>query len=194
MKNITLYIETRDSLQEVELEDELSIGRTELAQFVVDDVGLSRVNTTFFRDGEMLLVVDENSLNGTFLNGEKIGDRPVRVLDGDIVKIGSETEIKVEIASEKKHGKNKNNRQLSLKQKPNPSGERFRIPNHKPEIKQTADDHVLSALSIFAIVFFATDRHDRCQNVRVRYRKKHRLQVAYKIRYSEACDRSSGRN
>ena len=68
---------------------------------MLDDVGLSRVNTTFFRDGEMLLVVDEKSLNGTFLNGEKIGGKPVRVLDGDKLKLGVETLITVAIEGEK---------------------------------------------------------------------------------------------
>ncbi len=101
MKKVKLKIETRDDSKSVSLEDELSIGRTDAADIVLDDVGLSRVNTTFFRDGEMILVVDEGSLNGTFLNGEKIGNKPVRVFDGDNLKLGVETYISVEIESEK---------------------------------------------------------------------------------------------
>src|SRR5687768_3478651 len=101
MKKVTLHIETRDENRTISLEDELSIGRTDSASLVLDDIGLSRVNTTFFRDGEMILVVDENSLNGTFLNGEKVGNRPVRVFDGDTLKLGVETSIRVEIESEK---------------------------------------------------------------------------------------------
>lgn len=101
MKKVTLSIETRDDSRTISLEDEISIGRTDSADIVLDDVGLSRVNTTFFRDGEMVLVVDEESLNGTFLNGEKIGRKPARVLDGDKLKLGVETYITVQIDSEK---------------------------------------------------------------------------------------------
>ncbi|MEZ5426713.1 MAG: DUF5715 family protein [Pyrinomonadaceae bacterium] len=100
MKKATLHIETRDQQKTVSVEDEVSIGRTDAATVALDDVGLSRVNTTFFRDGDLLLVVDEDSLNGTFLNGEKVGNRPTRVLDGDIVKLGLETFIRVEIESQ----------------------------------------------------------------------------------------------
>lgn len=101
MKKATLYIETRDQSRTVEVADEVTIGRTDAAQIVLDDVGLSRVNTTFFRDGDLLLVVDEGSLNGTFLNGEKVGSRPLRVLDGDTIKLGLETTVRVELESEK---------------------------------------------------------------------------------------------
>ncbi len=101
MKKVKFKIETRDDSRTVSLEDELSIGRTDAADIVLDDIGLSRVNTTFFRDGDMVLVVDENSLNGTFLNGEKIGNKPVRIFDGDGLKLGVETYITVEIESEK---------------------------------------------------------------------------------------------
>lgn len=101
MKKVTLHIETRDENKTISFEDELSIGRTDAATVALDDIGLSRVNTTFFRDGEMILVVDEGSLNGTFLNGEKIGNKPVRIFDGDTLKLGVETFITVEIESEK---------------------------------------------------------------------------------------------
>ena len=46
-------------------------GARDSAQIVLDDDGLSRVNTTIFRDGEKVLVVDENSINGTFLTAKK---------------------------------------------------------------------------------------------------------------------------
>ena len=102
MKKATLKIETRDQMTSVDVEDEVSIGRTDSAQIVLGDLGLSRINTTFFRDGDQLLVVDEKSLNGTFLNGERLGNKPVRVLDGDRLKLGTETHITVEIANEQR--------------------------------------------------------------------------------------------
>jgi pSer/pThr/pTyr-binding forkhead associated (FHA) protein len=97
MQKVTLRIENPFESKTATLDEELSIGRTDLSSVVLSDGGLSRKNTTFFRDGEHILVVDENSLNGTFLNGQKISGPPVRVFDGDTVTIGSETTIRVEI-------------------------------------------------------------------------------------------------
>ena len=97
MKKVTLRIENPYERETVPLEDEISIGRTDASQVVLSDSGLSRKNTTFFRDGEAVYVVDENSLNGTFVGGERIGAAPVRVFDGDVVTLGSETRISVEI-------------------------------------------------------------------------------------------------
>jgi pSer/pThr/pTyr-binding forkhead associated (FHA) protein len=100
MKKITLRIENPFERESVELEDEISIGRTDAARVVLSDTGLSRKNTTFFRDGEAVFVVDENSLNGTFVGGERISGAPVRVYDGDVVTVGSETRIAVEISDQ----------------------------------------------------------------------------------------------
>jgi hypothetical protein len=96
--NVTLHIESPGGRQTVDVADELSIGRTDLARLVLDDPGLSRLNTTFFIDDGELLVADENSLNGTFLNGEKITGPPRKVRNGDEVKIGSSTIIRVSIS------------------------------------------------------------------------------------------------
>lgn len=95
--NVRLHIENARRSQTVELYDELSIGRTDAARLVLEDTGLSRKNTLFFIDGEDVLVVDENSTNGTFLNGGRISGPPSLLRNGDVVKIGSETTIRVEI-------------------------------------------------------------------------------------------------
>jgi hypothetical protein len=94
---VTLHIEGPYESREVPLEGELTVGRTELAKLVLDDAGLSRVNTTFFIDEEEVYVADENSLNGTDVNGEKITGRPRKLSNGDEVRIGSNTRIKVSI-------------------------------------------------------------------------------------------------
>ncbi len=98
MKKVTLRIENPYERETVSLEDEISIGRTDASQVVLSDSGLSRKNTTFFRDGEAVFVVDENSLNGTFVGSERISGTPTRVFDGDVVTLGSETRISVEIS------------------------------------------------------------------------------------------------
>jgi pSer/pThr/pTyr-binding forkhead associated (FHA) protein len=95
MKKVTLEIETSYERKSVALEEELSVGRTGEAQLIIGDAGLSRVNTTFFRDDDDVLIADENSLNGTFLNGERITGRPRVLSDGDEIRIGSDTLIRV---------------------------------------------------------------------------------------------------
>ena len=92
----TLHISGPFGSKTVMVETELTIGRTDLANVVLDDSGLSRINTTFFVDDGELLVTDENSTNGTFLNGERVEGRPRILQDGDRLKIGTNTEIRVE--------------------------------------------------------------------------------------------------
>lgn len=101
MKKVTLAIENHNESKTVELDGELSIGRTDAARLILDDAGLSRVNTTFFRDGDEVFIVDENSTNGTFVNSEKISGNPRLLNDRDEINIGSHTNIYVEIFGEK---------------------------------------------------------------------------------------------
>lgn len=100
MKKVTLEIENSFERKTVALDEELSVGRTDAAHLVISDAGLSRVNSTFFRDGDDVLIADENSLNGTFLNGERITGRPRVIRDGDEIRIGSETLIRVSIEAD----------------------------------------------------------------------------------------------
>lgn len=101
MKKVTLYIETYDGTQTVALAEEISIGRTNAANIALGDGGLSRLNTTFFLDQDLVFVVDENSTNGTFVNGTRVSGSPREIFDGDRIKIGSETTIRVEIGEKK---------------------------------------------------------------------------------------------
>ncbi len=102
MTNVILKISTGFDERTVDFDRELSIGRTSLADLQLDDPGLSRINTTIFRDEGDLLVVDENSSNGTFLNGKRISGAPVILRDGDVLKMGSETRVSIEFAEESK--------------------------------------------------------------------------------------------
>ncbi len=108
MKNATLYIESYDGAKTVSLKEEISIGRTDAANVVLGDSGLSRLNTTFFLDEGAVFVVDENSTNGTFVNNERVSGKPRQIFDGDRIKIGSETTIRVEINERKAAAEKKN--------------------------------------------------------------------------------------
>lgn len=96
MQKVTLKIKSLYDKETISLKDELSIGRTTRADLVLDDVGLSSINTTIFRDGDEVLIVDENSTNGTFINGERVGNSPKILFDGDVITCGSDTEIRVQ--------------------------------------------------------------------------------------------------
>lgn len=96
MPRLTLRVESPDETKEIVLDrDEISFGRSDISDVVLGDSGLSRKNTTFFRDGEDFLVVDENSTNGTFLNGRQLTGGPERLRNGDRVKMGNGTGITV---------------------------------------------------------------------------------------------------
>lgn len=95
MSEVFLHIENSYDRQEYRLEHEVTMGRTDASSLVLSDQGLSRRNTTIFRDGDLVLIVDEGSLNGTFLNGRKLSGSPEELRDGDEVRIGSETVIRV---------------------------------------------------------------------------------------------------
>jgi hypothetical protein len=99
MSEVVLLIEYSYDRQEYLLDQEVTIGRSDASSLVLSDQGLSRRNTTIFRDGEVVLIVDEGSLNGTFLNGRKLTGAPEELRDGDEVRIGSGTTIRIQMAT-----------------------------------------------------------------------------------------------
>src|SRR6478672_7910417 len=96
MQEVTLYIDSIGGQQTVSLENEISFGRTELAKIALNDPTLSRLHATIFREGEDVWLLDENSSNGCFVNGERVAtERKLR--NGDEILLGSNTRIYVEI-------------------------------------------------------------------------------------------------
>ena len=77
--------------------DRISFGRGSEADHRLADQRASRLHATVYRDGDRVWVIDENSSNGTFVNGERVGGsgRPLR--DGDRVSLGDGTELRVRI-------------------------------------------------------------------------------------------------
>ena len=70
-----------------------TIGRSG-ADLIVDDVAVSRRHCQLLRQGEAWIVRDLKSSNGTFVNGDKVVERPLR--EGDRVKVGK-TEIVIHL-------------------------------------------------------------------------------------------------
>lgn len=86
-----------DGPSEIHIEgDRYSFGRGSDADRRFDDTGLSRLHATIYREGDKVWIVDENSSNGTFVNGQRVSGGGLPLKDGDSIRIGHETELKVE--------------------------------------------------------------------------------------------------
>ena len=95
-----LIYPTSEGSREIAVEGEkLSFGRGSEADFRFEDDGLSRLHSTIYRDGNYVWVVDENSTNGTFVNGEKVTSSGTPLKNGDTIKIGHYTTLRVSIAA-----------------------------------------------------------------------------------------------
>jgi pSer/pThr/pTyr-binding forkhead associated (FHA) protein len=66
--------------------DEVSAGRHPDSDIFLDDVTVSRTHATFRRDGDAFLVRDVGSLNGTYVNRERIEEATLKT--GNEVQIG----------------------------------------------------------------------------------------------------------
>ena len=67
-------------------DDRISIGRHPGAAIFLDDVTVSRNHAAVVREGDSWVLVDQGSLNGTFVNRRR-ADRTV-LTDGDELQIG----------------------------------------------------------------------------------------------------------
>lgn len=66
--------------------DRTDVGRSERADIFLDDVTVSRKHAQLLREGEHFFVRDSGSLNGTYVNRERIDSFQLR--SGDEVQIG----------------------------------------------------------------------------------------------------------
>jgi hypothetical protein len=89
MLEVSLKYSNDDGLaEEIALgEGKLSFGRGSEADYRFDDDGLSRLHASVYREGDNVWVTDENSINGSFVNGERVKSNGTILYDG--VKIGS---------------------------------------------------------------------------------------------------------
>jgi pSer/pThr/pTyr-binding forkhead associated (FHA) protein len=107
MVEVVLTYPTPEGSQEIAVEGEkMSFGRGSEADFRFPDDGLSRLHSTVYREEERIWIVDENSTNGTFVNGERVAGGGMPLRSGDQIKIGHNTKLNVRI-SEKQLPQNK---------------------------------------------------------------------------------------
>lgn len=101
MLEIFLTYNSGEGAKEIKIErDRTSFGRGD-ADCRIDDDGLSRVHATVYRDGDNVWIVDENSTNGTEVNGARVGGSGTILQTGDTIKIGNHTKMTVSISDGK---------------------------------------------------------------------------------------------
>lgn len=84
-------------LRDVTLEkDVTTIGRKEGNDIVVDNIGVSGYHAKIVKEGDYYSIEDLNSLNGTFVDGKKVGKAVLN--SGDVILVGKHT---LEFISEK---------------------------------------------------------------------------------------------
>lgn len=98
--DVILTYRTDESSGEIALgEGKVSFGRGSEADYRFADDGLSRLHATVYREGDNVWVTDENSTNGSFVNGEKVRSNGTILYNGDKIKIGHYTTLSVRIGS-----------------------------------------------------------------------------------------------
>ena len=96
MLEFILTYSTPEGSQEIVIDrDRISFGRGSDATYRFPDNSLSRLHATVYRDGDRVWIVDENSANGTFVNGSQVAPAGTPLKNGDSIRIGNETTLKV---------------------------------------------------------------------------------------------------
>src|SRR4051794_8771286 len=100
MLEVALTLQTEEGSQEIALgEGKVSFGRGSEADHRINDDGLSRLHATVFREGDNVWITDENSTNGSFVNGEQVKPNGTILYNGDKIKIGNYTTLTVRIGA-----------------------------------------------------------------------------------------------
>ena len=82
------------------IKDGTVIGRGSKADILISDPFLSTTHAIFKKENDMFTIADNNSTNGTFVNGEKISSEPCALKTGDLIKVGQLIFIFVEPTEE----------------------------------------------------------------------------------------------
>lgn len=96
MSDIVLSFSTPEGFRELPLnEGRISFGRGSDADIRFDDDSLSRLHATIYCEGGRIWIVDENSSNGSFVNGSPVGPSGKALIAGDEILLGNNSRIVV---------------------------------------------------------------------------------------------------
>jgi pSer/pThr/pTyr-binding forkhead associated (FHA) protein len=88
----------RGQLFDIPPEQPVVVGRLQTADIRVDDVTVSRKHCTLTQKGDVLVVRDENSVNGSYVNGVKLSAVERRLQHRDILQVGKVALMVEEVA------------------------------------------------------------------------------------------------
>lgn len=99
MSEVSLTFPDNDGIPQTVAVDRgrISFGRGSEADLRFADTGLSRLHATLYSENGRVWIVDENSTNGSFVNGQPVAPNGTPLNNGDKIKIGHETVITVRI-------------------------------------------------------------------------------------------------
>ncbi|MEZ5343921.1 MAG: transglycosylase SLT domain-containing protein [Pyrinomonadaceae bacterium] len=104
MLEIVLTYSANEDSGEIFIEREkTSFGRGGDADQRFEDDGLSRLHASIYREDDQVWIIDENSSNGTFVNGKKVSPSGSPLRDGDTIKIGHYTNLRVNISEKSEY-------------------------------------------------------------------------------------------
>ena len=66
--------------------DEVTVGRHPESSIFLDDITVSRRHSVIERDGDGFAIRDVGSLNGTYVNHDRVDTR--EIVDGDEIQVG----------------------------------------------------------------------------------------------------------
>ncbi len=99
MLDVVITFPASEGSREIAVDQErTTFGRGSEAEYRFSDDGLSRLHATVYREGDRVWIVDENSSNGTFVNGARVAPAGTPLESGDTIRIGHQTNLKIRIA------------------------------------------------------------------------------------------------
>lgn len=103
MMEICITYPTPEGSRDLKLRDidKITIGRSADADLCLDDTNVSRIHATIYRERDKIWIIDENSTNGTFVNGIKVPPEGKPLKHGDRIRIGLYTELLLQIITPK---------------------------------------------------------------------------------------------
>jgi len=97
-------------------EEGASLGRGETAQVRIDDSGISRLHASITRRSELWMIADAGSVNGTFVNGREVAPAGTPLKDGDVIRLGESTTIRVTLGAAALAGRQAERRKIAEKE------------------------------------------------------------------------------
>ncbi|HSI89339.1 MAG TPA: FHA domain-containing protein, partial [Pyrinomonadaceae bacterium] len=96
MVEVYISYPTPEGSHEIAIDrDRVTFGRGSDVDHRFEDQSLSRLHATVYRDGDRVWIVDENSSNGTSVNGSPVQPAGTPLSNGDSIRLGNNTVLNV---------------------------------------------------------------------------------------------------